>query len=221
MSKYNSFAVRLDLAFKRAKEKYEAVLQEFETAKKNNENAQQWQPETYVGENESRRVLANAKFQEATAKMNDAKKTIWQKFESETMMLSAELEKAVKADGLLSPSAIDSNALELLKSGVMDSDDYMKMLTDFDGNPTMLRLLSKYAADAYQNEKLSVNERATLLHVANEARNGRSEIMRSWDELVGVALTCAGIRSIGRGGYMTRMGEYWESEGVQAYIEGF
>ena len=46
------------------------------------------------------------------------------------------------------PLTMDSNALELLKSGVLTSDDYAAFMEKYDSNPTMLKLLAHYAAEA-------------------------------------------------------------------------
>ncbi len=218
MSKYNEYAKRLDRAFVEAREKYEVTLRYFEAAKKNYESAKRWQPETYIGENESRKIIAKAYFDEATARMDDAKRTIWPEFEREAKRIGQELETAVKADNVASPDSVDTNGLELLKSGIMGADDYEAMLQRYDENPTMLRLMSKYAFEA-ADSKLPNDDRAVLYRVANEARNGRNATLRSWDNLVGIAMTCSGIQSIGKS-YIPQMGAYWD-EASSGIVEEF
>lgn len=60
--------------------------------------------------------------------------------------LAAAVEDAYSAD----PAALDTATLELLKSGILKSHEYMKLANDAAkaGNITMLRLIGKYAADA-------------------------------------------------------------------------
>ena len=60
--------------------------------------------------------------------------------------LAADLDKHYSAD----PAALDSNALELLKSGVLKPTEYARMMdqAQSSGNFTMARMIAKYAGDA-------------------------------------------------------------------------
>ena len=67
--------------------------------------------------------------------------------------LRGELERAVRNHYAVDPADVDSNALELLKSGMCDVDDFTKLMNKArtDRNFTMQRYISRYARDAVES----------------------------------------------------------------------
>ena len=49
------------------------------------------------------------------------------------------------------PDAIDPNAVELLKTGVLGAYDFCSLADKHADNPTMLRIIEKYAKEAANN----------------------------------------------------------------------
>ncbi len=63
--------------------------------------------------------------------------------------IRAELEKATAEAFAANPEHIDAATLELLKSGILSADEYHRLANnaEADANPTMLRIIAKYAGD--------------------------------------------------------------------------
>lgn len=120
--------------------------------------------------------------------------------------LAADLEAHYAAD----PAALDGNTLELLKSGVLKTGEYARMMdqAQSSGNHTMARMVAKYAGEAakqYNDNDTRARElRAIAYKVANS--NGANTLARfdlmadvynkatnnpymidSWDSLTGEA----------------------------------
>jgi len=97
-----------------------------------------------------------AKSARAQADLMDAKNKLKQVQErmaahnSDIAAIRQELAKALKDEYAAKPSDIDPGVLELLKTGVLRSDEYAKLMHDAQeaDNVTMSRLISRYAADA-------------------------------------------------------------------------
>lgn len=126
--------------------------------------------------------------------------------------LRAGLQKELRADGAASPDAIDGNALELLKSGIMTPDDYYALLDKYDNNPTMLRMIGKYAQDAADDMTDDRAARGALLQVSQACKDGQSSVMRTWDGLSQIVDYCSGQAHGRKGspGYVISMGKWWE-----------
>ncbi len=191
MGKFHSYAQRLDEAFKTARDEYAASYAKLQQAEQERKEAGEWFQEKYIGERAARKARAEANFLEAKAEFEAAAPRAWSTFNEIRRAIRAELEAEVKKNGLVSASAVDSNALELMKSGVMTADDYCKFATDFDSNPTMLKLVSKFALEAAENTDVRA-DRGALLQVAEACKDGQGRVMREWDDLSRIADYCAG-----------------------------
>ena len=90
--------------------------------------------------------------------------------------LKEELEKAIAESNQVKPEQVDPNALELLKSGVMNAEEYAAMLEKAiaSDNVTMARLVGKYAETASQGiaGKYGITDpvAASLRRVAMQAK---------------------------------------------------
>lgn len=63
--------------------------------------------------------------------------------------IRSELEKALADAFAANPEHLDAATLELLKSGIMSADEYNRLMSKAtaDNNPTMVRVIAKYAKD--------------------------------------------------------------------------
>ena len=148
MSQFNIYARKLDTAFKEARSEYNTAFRALQEAQQANRDANAWRPGVSAEEKQVRTARAALKLHDAEATFNEVSARVWDNFKTTRRTIRAELEQEVRAANLANPDAIDSNALELLKSGVLTSDDYAAFMEKYDSNPTMLKLLAHYAAEA-------------------------------------------------------------------------
>ena len=99
----------------------------------------------------------------------DAAKRAFASHTSEIQAMRKDLAADLEKEYSVNPAALDSNTLELIKSGIMNAGEYMRLLKEAQaaGNHTMARMIGKYAADAAEERgsKYGQND--------NEARNLR------------------------------------------------
>lgn len=186
MSRYNDYARKLDTAFKTARDEYVTVFLKLQQAQRDEAAARSWRPDDDAAEKAVRVARAALVLHDAEVAFHAVNGRVWANFETTRRALREELEKETRAAGVANPDAIDSNALELMKTGLLSAADYSEFLSRFDGNSTMLRLVSHYAhkaAEATDNRK----EAAALNAVSLACQSGQNAVMRAWDELSGVA----------------------------------
>lgn len=223
MTKYNTYARQLDAAFRTARDEYAKSYAELQAARQTNEDAGAWRPDDDAANKQLRVATAALELNRAEAAFRITETRIWPEFDAKCAELRKVLEKDVQKDGLANPDAIDTNALELLKSGVLTVEDFYALAKRFDGNSTMLRLISKYALDA-SIASGDIKEAAALRMLADNCKNGAGAVLRAWNELEGLASYCSG-----RGGnrnaatspdMVVSMGKWWEELAGQV-IENF
>lgn len=204
MSKYNSYARNLDAAFRAARDEYTAVYNELTKAKENASAA---------GLDAVKQQIATLQLQEAEKKMRQETGRIWSVFDAKAAELRSALEKEVQTSNLADPSAIDSNAVELMKTGVLTVDDYFGFADRYDGNPTMLKLIGHYAkeaADSADNRK----DKVALTVLAQDCAKGTGKTLKAWDSMMTAANYCSGRGGSGNRrptpGVTLSMGEWWE-----------
>ena len=90
---------------------------------------------------------------------------------------------------------------------------FYSLAEKYDGNVTMLRLLSKYAADAATDAD-NRKDRVALTVLSQDCAKGTGKILKAWDSMMTAANYCSG-----RGGSGNRritpsvtlsMGEWWD-----------
>ena len=148
MSKFNDYGKKVDAIAKEAFKKY----REAEAAYKRAEDQQRKYPQRQGivdAEYAAKAARAYADFTQAKADMKRAKEEFSAhnaEIAALRKQLVADLDKHYSAD----PAALDSNALELLKSGVLKPTEYARMMdqAQSSGNFTMARMIAKYAGDA-------------------------------------------------------------------------
>ena len=204
MSEFNHFAKDLDTAFRAARGEYTAVYNELTKAK---ENA------SAVGLDAVKKQIATLQLQEAENKMRTETERIWAAFDAKAAELRGALASEVQASKCVDPTAVDAAGVELMKSGIMTADDYFSLAAKYDGNTTMLRLLSKYAADAAADED-NRKDRAALITLSRDGANGTGTTLRAWDDLMNVVNYCSGRGGTGNKrqtpGVVVSMGEWWD-----------
>lgn len=167
MSKFNHYVKKADEMAKAAFEAYRKAEKAYKDAeKKRNEYPQRHG--MVDAQYAAKSARAQADFLEAKEAYEAAKRTFRDsgaQFKTMRSELAADLEKEYSVN----PAALDSNTLELIKSGIMNAGEYMRLLKEAQaaGNHTMARMIGKYAADAAEarGSKYGQND--------NEARNLR------------------------------------------------
>ena len=193
MSKFNEYARKLDAiakaAFKESKDAA-AALERAEDAKRRNPMRSGAVTADYAAT--SARAQADyldavQKQKEVTEKMADGE------YRQQIKKLRGELAAAVNSAYQVKPDQIDTNALELLKSGIMKPDEYATMLNNAaaSGNATMARLVGKYAENAAaaiaENDGLYDPNATALRQVSYQAKayNGE-QWLKAFDMMVDV-----------------------------------
>ena len=204
MSEFNHFAKELDAAFRAARSEYAAVYEELTKAKENASAA---------GLDAVKKQIATLQLQEAEKKMRQETGRIWSVFDAKAAELRSALAKEVQASKCVDPTAVDAAGVELMKSGILTPDDYYSLAEKYDGNVTMLRLLSKYAADAATDAD-SRKDRVALTVLSQECANGTGKTLKAWDDLMTTVNYCSGRGGSGNRrptpGVTLSMGEWWE-----------
>ena len=168
-TKYNHFAKDLDIAFKAARDEYAAAYNTVEQARKAMQDA---------GPDALKRQISTLQLQEAENKMRTEAARIWAEFDAKAADLRRALEKEVQTSNLADPSAIDSNAVELMKTGVLTVDDYFGFADRYDGNPTMLKLIGHYAKEAADSAD-DRKDKVALTVLAQDCAKGTGKTARS------------------------------------------
>ena len=201
MSEFNHFAKELDEAFRTARS---AVYDELTKAKENASAA---------GLDAVKQQIATIQLREAEKKMQQETRRIWAVFDAKAAELRSALEKEVRASKCVDPTAVDAAGVELMKSGILTTDDYYALAEKYDGNVTMLRLLSKYAADAATDAD-NRKDRVALTVLSQDCAKGTGKILKAWDSMMTTANYCSGRGGSGNRritpGVTLSMGEWWD-----------
>ena len=150
MSKFNHFAIELDdlanLAFADC-DTAAARLRKAEDEKRKHPR-----PEGSLAAPEyvAAAARSEAEFAEASKAMLDATDRLKGAHRREIGAIRQRLEAEVTKTHMIDPARIDANTLELLKSGVCTPAEYVHLFNKAveADNPTMARLIGKYAGDA-------------------------------------------------------------------------
>lgn len=204
MSEFNHFAKDLDTAFRAARGEYTAVYNELTKAKENASAA---------GLDAVKKQIATFQLQEAEKKMRQEAARIWAEFDAKAAELRRALEKEVQTSNLADPSAIDSNAVELMKTGVLTVDDYFNFADKYSENATMLKLIGYYAKEAADSTD-DRKDRVALTVLAQDCAKGTGKALKAWDDLMNVVNYCSGRGGSGNRrttpGVTLSMGEWWD-----------
>lgn len=192
MSKYNSYARRVD---EHAKENFAAFLKaksEFEAAEKYfNENKRpngMW----VVHDDDTIARAANAESQYYAKKAAyEAARRAFASSADKIPEIRAELQRLIEADLSANPDHLDNNTMELLKSGILKPEEYVRLLDRFSDNPTMVRMIGHYADERARDTNLPSQERTAYHAAAHAARNANGgDKLEAMDYLADVYSRC-------------------------------
>lgn len=147
MSKYTSILREFDT---KAKENFEAFKKVEKAYNKAQENARLYKKGSgYNAETKAKEFRAQAELEEARAAYQNATSAFQgdRKFITD---LRGKMESALDEDYRVRPDKVDLVTLELMKSGIMKSNDFRHLLNEAKAseNHTMMRLIARYAMDA-------------------------------------------------------------------------
>lgn len=189
MSKFNKYAKRADEIVKAAFEEYRNAAAAHIDAEEQVSKLKDQQKSDGASPQLSAKIArAEADLIEAKAAYRNAPRELEKRMrdlEKIRKELEAELAEALSAD----PAQLDTNTLELMKSGILTASEYAKLLDAAQnaGNPTMTRLIGKYAADAAKAYRPG-DEEARVLNVvvARSRQDNGSEYLKAFDYMVDV-----------------------------------
>ena len=202
MSKYNRYAKDLDAAFRAARQEYAEAWSKFQAAKDARGQGDAMQ-----------RQRAELKYQQAELDFKEEEARIWPEFNRRRAELRSQLERELRGDNAANPDAIDPNGMELLKSGILSTDDFYSLVEKYDDNPTMLRFVARYAKEAADNmDRTQANDRGALYQLCQVCSQGQGRTMRAWDDLSRIADYCSGQTRDRRDSptHTISMGKWWE-----------
>ena len=225
MSKYNIYAKKLDAAFRDAKEAYMAEVTKLNAAQKARDDAFAWSLERAQGiaaslEQAERQAVTIA-LQAAKEAFAKAARQIVDNYRVSVESLKQELSEAVDAANLVDPAAVDSSALALLNSGIMTAADYRHMLEQFADNPTMRRMIGKYAGDAAAAARDNRQESAALRAVHIEAGRDSYSVIDTFNALADASIRYMGASSPERHEFSQQMQAHWDDGVIREAIDNF
>lgn len=223
MSKFNTYAQQLDAAFKTARGEYVEAYQRFQQAQQANCRANVWTPNESAAEKQvktARAAACHCTMQRLLLPRQAPAFGVTSR--PRAACFAQSWNRKYAPPNLVNPDAIDSNALELLKSGVLTSDDYAAFMEKYDSNPTMLKLLAHYAAEAAKATD-SRREAATLNAISIDCQSGQSTVLRAFDDICKISDYCRGEKHVGdqiRPEHAVNMSSRWEELTSEA-VENF
>lgn len=148
MSKYNSYAKRLDSVARTAFDEWGKAEESYKKAKQAADN---YPPAHGMvnAEYAAKSARAQADYAEAKHAYEQAEKAFRGRVQ-DVQAICRELTAAVEADYIVDPARLDMGTVELLKSGMLTAADYDRLAQQAlaGNNLTMLRMIGKYAQDA-------------------------------------------------------------------------
>ena len=172
MSKFNAYAKEAETIAKERMTEYQAAIERLKKA----EQARRDYPQRggiVSADYAAKSARAEADYLEAKEAVRAAKaKMEAGKSELDRIkkVLAADIESSYAAD----PTQMDSATVELLKSGILKASEYERLYNHAAkaGNPTMMRLIGKYANDRATDEQKNLLpvDRSVLLSIAHSSR---------------------------------------------------
>ena len=191
MSKFNNYARRIDEIARADFSEYRKAEAAFKKAQ--SESMQFPEPSGIVSaEYATKAARVKANYLEAKENLDRVKKEFIS-HNDDIANIRKELVGEISNNYAVDPSAIDHDMLVLLESGILRSDEYLKLLNDAmkDGNPTMVRLIAQNAKKAFPQikEKFGENtdEVRSIRLIEDAARRyDGSDILEAFDYLADV-----------------------------------
>lgn len=163
MSKYRTYGARADelarAAFKEVMDASKRLADAESKAQAYPQRSGMVDPEYYAKSARAAADLAEAKAAYETAKRGLVT------LNNELAKLRTDLQNELAKDNRADPDAVDTATMDLLKSGILNTDDYIGLFERHSGNITMQRLIKSYAMTAADNMH-NTNDRQRLKAVA-------------------------------------------------------
>ena len=115
MSKYATYAQKLDTAFKAAREKYTEVYDAVKAAEKRVEDVKDEKDEYFRGDADIHRAECATALRKAEIVFERTAEEIWPAFDEVRDELTAKLRAEIQADTIAAPEDIDPNGMTLLQ----------------------------------------------------------------------------------------------------------
>ena len=147
MSRFNEYARKADAYAKAVFEEHAAAESKLKAAE-SKRNA--YPRKNGLGyEYDAKSARYEAEYQEAKAEYEKLRREMRDYKADGFKPIRKELESAIADAFAANPEHLDAATLELLKSGIMSADEYNRLMSKAtaDNNPTMVRLIAKYAKD--------------------------------------------------------------------------
>lgn len=195
MSKFNNYARKLD---QMARETFAALVtaKEALTKAEAEKRAYPRSGGLVSGDYAIKSAKAETAYLEAEKQYKAARENAAEKVDSLRRM-RAELQREIDDNYSVNPAALDTNSMELLKSGIMKAGDYSRMYDAAKNadNITMLRMIGKYAKEAAELEIQNggkYSEDVRILHgVAHAAQqSGGGDTLAAFDYLTDAFTRC-------------------------------
>lgn len=172
MTKFNTYAKQAETIAKECTTRYAAAIDQLKKA----EAARRANPQRggiVSADYAAKSARAEADYLEAKEAVRAAKAKM-EAGKSELARikkaLAADIENSYAAD----PAQMDNTTVELLKSGILKASEYERLYNQAAkaGNPTMMRLIGKYANDRATDEQKNLLpvDRSVLLSIAHSSR---------------------------------------------------
>lgn len=224
MSKYNFYAKKLDTAFHEAAKLYREEAAKLNAAQEARDKAFAWSPSTPAGIaatlKEAKQQTATVALQAAQAAFSEASRRIVEDYQRNVAKMKLEFSQAISTANLVNPAAVDNNALALLNSGIMTAADFQHMLDQFSDNPTMRRLIGKFAGDAVKTAP-NQQDSATLRAIHSEAGRDSYTVVEAFNALADISVRYLGASAPERHTYALQMQTCWDKGDIQEAIENF
>lgn len=189
---FRNYSDDIDKAFKEARDSFYNSQHELDLAIISKQRGERG------NESEAVKLEDIARVRRATEALRTNYTKVWEDFDRKCAELRKDLEQKLSAHYCAKPEDVDTNALELLKSGSMSVDDFHHFEKKYANNHTMLKLLSGYAKQHAEGMEDKVG-RIRLIDLAKRCSNSGTAELNAFDNLVLVARYCSG-----RGGSQRR-----------------
>lgn len=197
MSKFNSYAKDLNDIAKAAFTEYAAAAARLEKAQAQAREYPQRPQRGYASPDYAVKVArAQAELVEAQQAVRDAQRN-YERRAAEIKELRKELAAAVEDAYSVDPKKLDGATVELLKSGILNPTEYGRLMNEAQAanNPTMVRLIGKYADDAAETRGARYGQSdegaRTLRRVGYAGRTSNGEeYLKTFDAITDVYNRC-------------------------------
>ena len=182
---FENYSDGIDKAFKEARDSFYKSQHELDLAIISKQRGERG------NESEAVKLEDIARVRRATEALRTNYAKVWEDFDRKCAELRKDLEQKLSAHYCAKPEDVDTNALELLKSGSMSVDDFHHFEKKYANNHTMLKLLSGYAKQHAEGMEDKVG-RIRLGELAKRCSNSGTAELNAFDNLVLVARYCSG-----------------------------